>query len=196
MISAIVHGKVDGGRAPTEAEILGLCTLLIVGGLDTVASMMGFVTAFLARHPDHRQQLLDDPKIIPQALEELFRRHGISNVGRTVIRDMDYKGVYFRAGDFVLAPTAAAGLDERHYPDAMRVDFQRVDKKHLVFGKGPHLCIGSYLARTEIRVFLNEWLKRIPHFRIKSEEEVRAQPGKANRITNLPLAWDVIGAKA
>jgi len=191
MISAIVHGKVAGGRSPTEEEVMGLCTLLIVGGLDTVASMLGFITAFLARNPGHRRQLIDEPKLIPQAMEEMFRRHGVATIGRIVARDMDYKGLHFRAGDFILAPTAAAGLDERRYADPLRVDFQRADKKHLAFGRGPHQCIGSFLARTEIRVFLTEWLKRIPDFDITPGEEVRAQPGKANRMTYLPLSWRV-----
>jgi cytochrome P450 len=191
MISAIVHGKVDGGRAPTDTEILGLCTLLIVGGLDTVASMLGFVTAFLARHPEHRRQLVDDPKLIPQALEELFRRHGVANVGRVAVRDVDYRGVHIKAGDFILTPTTAAGLDERHYPEPMAVDFRRADRKHLAFGRGPHQCIGSFLARTEMRVFLTEWLRRIPDFQIPEGAQVRLRPGKANRITHLPLTWQI-----
>ncbi len=189
MISAIIHGKVDGGRSPTQMEIMGLSTLLIVGGLDTVASMLGFITAFLARNPAYRQQLIDEPERIPKAMEELFRRHGVANIGRTVARDLEYKGIQFKEGDFILTPTTAAGLDDHHYPDAMRVDFDRADKKHLAFGRGPHQCIGSFLARTEIRVFLTEWLKRIPHFEIKSGEEPQVLPGKANRVTYLPLTW-------
>ena len=189
MISAIIHGKVDGGRTPTQMEIMGLATLLIVGGLDTVASMLGFIALFLARNPAFRQQLIDEPSRIPKAMEELFRRHGVANIGRTVARDLDYKGIHFKEGDFILIPTAAAGLDDRHYPDAMRADVDRVVRKHLSFGRGPHQCIGSFLARTEIRVFLTEWLKRIPHFEIKAGDAPRVVPGKANRITYLPLAW-------
>jgi cytochrome P450 len=191
MISAIVHGKVDGGRSPTQMEMMGLSTLLIVGGLDTVASMLGFITAFLARNPAHRQQLIDEPERIPKAMEELFRYHGLSNIGRTAARDMDYKGIHFKEGDFILTPITAAGLDDRHYPDAMRIDFDRIEKKHLTFGRGPHQCIGSFLARTEIRVFLQEWLRRIPNFEIKSGEQPKVLPGKANRVTYLPLTWKV-----
>ena len=192
MISAILHGKVDGGRATTPEEVLGLCALLIAGGLDTVASMLGFIAMFLARHPAHRQQLIDEPALIPNALEELMRRHHIANVARVVIRDMDYKGVPFKAGDIVLTPTTLAGLDERRYPDAMTVDFRRGDRKHLVFGRGPHQCIGSFLARTELKVFLTEWLKRIPHFEVKAGEQPVAMPGKANRVSYLPLTWPVV----
>lgn len=190
MISAIIHGKVEGGRALTDTEVLGLCTLLIVGGLDTVASMLGFITNFLARHPEHRRRLAATPALIPSAMEELFRRHGVANVGRVVARDMVYKGVTFKQGDFVMTPTASAGLDERRYPDPMTVDFDRKDRKHIAFGRGPHQCIGSFLARTEIKVFLTEWLKRIPDFQIKDGEEVVMLPGKANRITYLPISWN------
>lgn len=189
MISAIIHGKVDGGRSPTMEEIISLCTLLIVGGLDTVASMLGFITMFLARNPDHRNQLINNPNIVSQAMEELFRRHGIANVGRIATRDIDYKGVRFKTGDFILASTTLAGLDDRRYPDAMTVDFNRLDKKHIIFGKGPHQCIGSFLARTEIRVFIGEWLKRIPDFEIKSGCNPLVIPGKANRVAYLPLTW-------
>lgn len=189
MVSAILHGKVDGGRSPTAEEALGLCALLIAGGLDTVASMLGFITLFLARNPAHRQQLIDSPTLIPNAMEEMMRRHHIANIARTVVRDMDYKGVHFKAGDIIMTPTSLAGLDEQRYPNAMTVDFHRGDKKHLVFGRGPHQCIGSFLARTEIRVFLTEWLKRIPHFEVKAGDEPVIRSGKANRISYLPLTW-------
>jgi cytochrome P450 len=191
MISAIIHGKVDGGRATTEPEILSLCALLMAGGLDTVASMLGFIAMFLARNPAHRQQLIDDPKLTGPALEELMRRHHIANVARVVSRDMDYKNVHFKAGDLLLMATSLAGIDEQHYPDAMTVDFKRVNRKHLAFGRGPHQCIGSFLARTELRVFLTEWMKRIPHFEIKAGAQPIAAPGKANRVHYLPLTWKV-----
>jgi len=194
MISAIIHGKIENGRSPTESEILGLCALLIAGGLDTVASMLGFIALFLARNPGHRRQLIErvgDSKFVSGALEELMRRHHIANVSRVVVRDMNYKGVEFKAGDVILTATSLAGLDDQHYPNAKSVDFGRADKKHLAFGRGPHQCIGSFLARTELRVFLTEWLKRIPDFEVKAGQKPVAAPGKANRVHFLPLTWKV-----
>jgi cytochrome P450 len=190
IISAIVKAQVDGGRPMTDDELVGLSTVLIGGGLDTVASMLGFITLFLATHPAHCQQLVQDPALINDALEELMRRHHITTIGRVVIKDMDFKGVQLKAGDFILTPTAAAGVDPRRYPDPYTVNFRREDKKHLVFGKGPHQCIGSLLARTELRVFLQEWLKRIPQFAIKAGEQPIAKPGKANGVHYLPLTWN------
>jgi cytochrome P450 len=91
----------------------------------------------------------------------------------------------------VLTPTSMAGLDDRKYNDPMTVDFNRADKRSLVFGKGPHQCIGAFLARTELRVLLTEWLKRIPEFRVKPGEIPRAVPGRANAMYYLPLVWDI-----
>ena len=191
MISAIIQGKVDGGRSPTPEEILGLCGLLAIGGLDTVASMLGLIALFLANNPGHRRRLIEQPEILGPAIEEMMRRHHIANVARVVARDLEYKGVTFKQGDIILTATSFAGIDDRHFPDAMTVDFDRPDKKHLVFGRGPHQCIGSFLARTEIRVFLTEWLKRIPDFEVKAGEKPISQPGKANRVEYLPLTWKV-----
>ena len=191
MISAIVHGKVDGGRGLTDSEMLTLCALITVGGLDTVASMLGFMAMFLARNPAHRRWLIENPDQVNAAREEMVRRNHISALARVVVNDMDFKGVRFKAGDMVLLANTLAGIDEGHYPDAFKVDFQRENKKHLAFGAGPHQCIGSFLARTELKVFLTEWLKRIPDFEIKAGESPVVLPGKANRISYLPLTWKV-----
>lgn len=191
IFSAVIRGTVDGGRPVTDEELRGLGSLLIAAGLDTVAGMLGFVTLFLARSPAHRQQLIDNPDLINDALEELLRRHGIANVARIAVNDVELGGVTIKAGDCVLLSTSLAGIDERRYEDPMTVDFARADKKSLVFGRGPHQCIGSLLARTELRVFLREWLRRIPHFELKSGEQPVVVAGKANSVRYLPLVWKV-----
>jgi cytochrome P450 len=84
-----------------------------------------------------------------------------------------------------------AGLDDKRYPDPMTVDFARHDKRSLVFGKGPHQCIGAFLARTELKVFFAEWLKRVPRFKIAPGELPICLPGRANAVSYLPLVWDV-----
>jgi cytochrome P450 len=191
IFSALLQAKIDGGRSVTDEEIIGLGTLMIAAGLDTVASMLGFITKFLAESPPHRRQLVEDPSRINVALEEMMRRFQIANIARTVSRDLEYKGLQFKAGDCILVPTSAAGIDPRRYPDPMTVDFARGDRKGLVFGRGPHQCIGAFLARTELRVFLQEWLKRIPQFSVKAGEKPIAVPGKANGMRYLPLSWSV-----
>ena len=189
IFSAVIRGTVEGGRPVTDEELRGLGSLLIAAGLDTVAGMLGFITLFLATHPSHRQQLVDDPALIDEGLEEMLRRYGIANVARIAVNDVQIGGVTIKAGDCVLLSTSTAGIDERRYPDPMTVDFARADKKSLVFGKGPHQCIGSLLARTELRVFLREWLARIPSFELKPGEQPVVVAGKANSVRYLPLVW-------
>ena len=192
VLSSMLRGTVEGGRPLSENELLGMGALLLAGGLDTVAGMMGYIMIFLAENPGHRQRLIDDPSLIPVAVEELMRRHEIANVAREVIADIEYKGVLMKAGEMVLTPTAMAGIDDRRFDNPMEVDFDRADKRSLVFGKGPHQCIGAYLARTELRVFLSEWLIRIPEFAIKPGEKPIAVPGRANSVHYLPLVWPVV----
>jgi cytochrome P450 len=191
ILSFAMQGTVEDGRHLTESELLGLGALLLAGGLDTVAGMMGFIMLHLARTPEHQDLLAASPELMPQALEELMRRHQIANIARLVVKDTVFKGVTMKQGDMVLTPTSMAGLDERRYPDPMKVDFMRDDKRSLVFGKGPHQCIGAFLARTELRVFITEWLKRVPRFRVAPGETPVTVPGRANAVAYLPLVWDV-----
>lgn len=189
-ISAIVNGVVDG-RPTTQEEIFAMCSIVLFGGLDTVASMLGLIANFLAEHPGHRKQLLDDPKLIPQAVEEMMRRHHLVNIARVAAKDFVYKGIDFKEGDVVLTPTPLAGLDERAYADPLKVDFHRQGPPSLVFGRGPHQCIGSFLARTELKVFVEEWLARIPDFRIKPGSKAEMRGGRVHTVAHLPLVWEV-----
>jgi cytochrome P450 len=191
IFSAVIRGTVENGRSVTDEELVGLGGLLVVAGLDTVAGMLGYITKFLAENPGHRKQLVDDPGLINNALEEMMRRHHLANIARVATRDLEFNGVQIKQGESILVPTSAAGIDERRYPDAMTVDFKRGDKKTLVFGRGPHQCIGSLLARTELRVFLEEWLSRIPDYEIKAGEQPVQETGSATGILYLPLTWKV-----
>lgn len=188
MLSKIATARVDGG-ALTEVEQAGMATLVLIGGLDTVASMLGFVAAFLARNPDHRRQLAREPELIPNAVEELIRRHGVAQPSRIIIKDHEYKGIKFKAGDQIVLSTMMSGLDERLFPDPLKVDFRRKVQTHAIFGNGPHRCPGSFLARTEIKVYLQEWLKRIPDFSIKAGEKPIIRTGVNGSFCYLPLTW-------
>lgn len=191
ILSAVIAGEVEGGRALTDAELLGMGALLLVGGLDTVASMMGFIMIHLAEHDEQRRQLANDPKLINTALEELMRRYQIANIAREVTHDLVFEGVEMKEGDKILTPTSMSGLDDREYPASMEVDFKRLKKQSSVFGKGPHQCVGQFLARTELRVFLAEWLRRIPEFQIKPGTSPLFISGSANSVQSLSLVWDV-----
>ncbi len=187
-ISRLLVAEVDSRRL-SELEVLSLTANVMFGGLDTVVASMGFFMNFLARHAGHRQQLLQEPGLIPDAVEELLRRHGISNFGRMVARDFEFQGLPLRAGDLVLLPAALYNLDERKFADPMTVDFHRPIKHHMGFGTGIHRCLGAQLARLELRVLLQEWLPRIPDFRIADPEAVIVKSGRINGVKALPLRW-------
>ncbi len=188
LVSQLMIGRETGERA-SEDELRGYTRLLLAAGLDTVSSGMGFMFRFLAENPEHARQLAVDPKLIPAALEELLRRFGVSSPARIVARDTELNGVKMRKGDMILVPVTLAGIDEREYPDPLTVDFSRPNASHsLVFGLGIHRCIGSFLARLELRIALEEWLARIPEFRLGGEPVSAA--GLVNSMISLPLRWD------
>jgi cytochrome P450 len=189
-ISHLLTATIDN-RATTRHEVLSLTANVMFGGLDTVVSSMGFFMNFLARHPAHCRELVDEPALIPDAVEELLRRHGITNFGRMVSRDFGYKGLPMRAGDLVLLPAALYNLDERMFSDPMTVDFHRPIKRHVGFGTGIHRCLGAQLARLELRVLLQEWLPRIPEFSIADPSGVVVKSGRINGVTSLPLHWPI-----
>jgi cytochrome P450 len=191
LISSIVTATI-GGRPINDAEIFAMCRVVLFGGLDTVASSMGFIAHFLATHPAHLKQLVDEPGLIPGAIDELLRRFGVSATGRVLTRDFDYKGVRFKQGDRLFVFGAMYGLDERKFQNPLEVDFTRRNPIHAGFGAGAHRCPGSFLARTEIRAFLEEFLKRIPDFRVKAGEKVTFSPGQVQSVRYLPLEWDAM----
>lgn len=189
VLSKVVHGDLDG-VAVTDEQALGMGALLLLGGLDTVASMMGFIMRFLATHPDHRRWIRDNPSDIAKVVEELMRRHGVATNLRTATRDIELDGVTLRAGDFISTPTAVHGLDERRFPDPEDVDFERPARQTLVFGAGPHRCPGMNLARLELRILIEEWLARIPDFELDPDIPMVQKTGGVNGVLKLGLKWD------
>jgi cytochrome P450 len=188
LISKLTRSKVND-RALTDDEIVGMVSLILIGGMDTVASAMSFAAHFLARSPEHRRQLVQRPELIPKAVDELLRRFPIVNQGRYVPEDYLYKGVLLKAGDMIVLPTTLHGLDERKFANPLEVDFERPTPIHSTFGNGPHRCPGSNLGRTEMKLFLQEWLPRIPDFHLKPGGRVGMSSGVNGTIYELPLEW-------
>ena len=191
LISTIVKTEVEG-KPIDDFPLTGMILLLLLGGLDTVASTLGFFAQFLATHPEHRRQLVANPELIPNATEELLRRFPIANLAREVKADVELGGVQLKAGEMVLVPSQMDGLDEHKFADPLTVDFNR-DKPgaNSTFGGGVHRCVGSMLARTELRIFLEEWLKRIPDFSIKPGSTPKVAARSVATITSLELVWPV-----
>jgi cytochrome P450 len=184
-------------RFQGEHEVIGMALLVFFGGLDTVANMLSFTTEHLARHPEDRKRLIDDPALIPQATEEFIRRFGLSNTGRLILSDFDYKGAPFKRDEMVMVPISMSSMDDRKYADPLKIDFDRAENfdakgqpTHNTFGNGPHKCVGSPLARAEMHVFLQEWLKAIPDFRLDPANPPVSHSGAVNGMNTLHLLWD------
>jgi cytochrome P450 len=190
LISQITQSEVDG-RPISAKEALNICVLLLFGGLDTVASQMGFIAKFLAENPGHRHRLLAEPRITPTAIEEMLRRFALPNTARILTCDYHYKDVHFRKGDMIQLPKSLYALDERRNSDPFTVDFDRRPStiKHVAFGGGVHVCPGAVLARREIAVFLEEWLPRIPDFTIDPDRPPTVVSGMTNSFVDLHLRW-------
>lgn len=188
LISRIGLARIEG-EPLDEETIAGMVQLLLLAGLDTVISMLGFFAVFLARNPSHRSQLIEDPSLIPGAVEELLRRYGIGMISRELVADFEFGGVLMRQGDMVLVPTPLDGLDERKFLNPETVDFTRKVINHGTFGFGAHRCMGSMLARIELRIFLEEWLRLIPDFQVEPGATVDVSSGATVSVTRLPLVW-------
>jgi cytochrome P450 len=190
LFSSLHVAEVEG-RKLSEKEISEIGLLMVAGGLDTVVAETCFIAAFLAQSPAHRQELREHPERLENAMEELFRRFGVSNLARMVNQDVEFAGLSFRKGDGVLLVFPLAGLDETVTENPMVVDFQRKSPRHLLFSTGPHTCIGNRLAKREIKIFLEEWLTRIPDFTLSPGHKPRMATGVVNHVEALHLSWQV-----
>lgn len=189
LASLLANGEVDG-RPFTDDETIGMYFMFYLAGLDTVTSALGFVFRELAQSPWLQQQLRDEPELIPNAIEELLRAYTIVEGKRTLTKDIDFHGVKMKKGDRIFIGTTTAGRDDREFEDPHNIDFRRQDIRHIAFAAGPHRCIGSHLARREIKIALEEWLTRVPFFRMKEGDKSRAQASIVWGLTYLPLEWD------
>lgn len=189
LLSQIAITDIDGRRLE-DHQALGMAMLVFFGGLDTVVNMMCFIMHHLALHPDQQRLLAQHPDRIPRAVEEMIRRHGVANTSRLVTRDLDLRGIRLRQGDVILAPNMFIGLDEDKFPNPLEIELDRKTVTHGAFGNGPHRCVGANLARSELRIFLEEWLKCIPAFAIAAGTTVMMRSGAVCGIEGLPLVWD------
>lgn len=158
--------RLPEGEGLTDAEILGLCFLFVLAGLDTVTSALGFAFAHLASDAELRRQICDDPTVIPTFIEEQLRVEvPVPFVPRVTNEDVELAGVRVPKDSNVLVVYGCANRDPRRYqnPDTVNLDKQQ---PHFAFGRGPHRCLGSHLARLELRLVLEEWHKRIPEYRL------------------------------
>ncbi len=188
LLTTIVHGEVDG-RPLTHEELLGITHLLLLGGLDTVTATLDCMILYLANNPERRRALVEDPSLIPPAVEELLRHQTpVMMVPRIIAQSGEIGGVTFEAGDGATLMIGAADVDEAEFDDPDAVLFDRERNRHLAFGGGPHRCLGSHLARLELRVALEEFHRRIPEYSLADGAEIRFSPG-IRQADHLPLVF-------
>ena len=188
LLSRIVTAEVDG-RPLTQAEMLGMCHLLLLGGLDTVTATLDCMIAYLAQHPERRRSVVADPELMSAAIEELLRHQTpVMMVPRIVAQDVEMGGVSLAAGDGATLLIGAANVDPAEFADPDEVRLDRGANRHLAFGGGPHRCLGSHLARMELRVAMEEFHKRIPEYQLADGAEIHFSPG-IRQADSLPLVF-------
>jgi cytochrome P450 len=185
------------GQAWTDDEVLGFAYLFTLAGLDTVTSTIGFVIQYLATHDEVRRQVVADPDLVDVVIEEIIRLETAApQLPRTTTQDVEVHGTVIPAGSPVVLVAGAANRDPARYPSPDDVDLSQSDLGHLTFGSGPHRCIGSHLARRELRILVDELHKRIPDYSLApgAKPEV-AWPQPSIRLSSLPIVFPAAGAK-
>jgi len=187
-LSRIVNARIDG-EPLSPKQVMGMAVLVLGAGLDTVASLLGFVARFLANHPDHRRDLIERPEIRARACQEFYRRFGLVSHSREVVHETILGGVTVLPGDIVVIPNVLVGLDDALNPDPLTVNFDRPNIEHAIFSTGVHRCPGAILATRELEIFLDEWLSRIPDFTIKPGTAPCVVGGNVITHAELWLSW-------
>lgn len=187
LISRLLDADV-GGRPPNFEEMQSLCLMLFIAGLDTVVNGMSLIVRHLATDAELQATLRAEPKRIPSAVEEILRRYTFTTPPRFLAADTSFRGAPLRKGDLLILYLPAADLDPRGFEAPLKVDLER-KTPHLAFGAGPHRCVGAQLARIELRILLEEWLKRVPPFELDAEHPWKFHGGFVYSIDSLPLRW-------
>jgi len=157
----------DAPDSLTDEEAIGLCFLFVLAGLDTVTDAMGFGMQRLAENPAKRREIVEDPSLIPAAVEELLRLDPPAPfLPRVTTREVKLGNATLSEGSRVTAYLSTANRDENLFPKPYEIDFHREENRHISFGLGAHRCLGSHLARLELRVLYEEWHKRMPEYHV------------------------------
>lgn len=181
-----------GGERLTRHEMLDICFVLLTAGLDTVTDSLTCFFAFLAQHDEHRRLLVAQPDLIPDAVEELLRwETPVPAVVRWARETRTLDDQVAGAGHLVIANLSAANVDPLEFPDPLEVRFDRDVNRHLAFGGGVHRCLGSHLARRELRITLREWHRRIPEYTLSPGYEVAYRP-PLRFVPDLQLTWPTV----
>jgi cytochrome P450 len=188
LLNAEFEDETGTMRKLTREEILNYLGLLAAAGNETTTRLIGWSGKVLAEHPDQRAELVEDPMLIPNTIEELLRYESPSPVqARYVAADVEHYGHKVPAGSIMLVLTASANRDERRFANPDRFDIHREVGHHVAFGYGIHFCLGAALARLEGRVALDEVLQRFPTWEVDWENAVQAHTSTVRGWEKLPV---------
>jgi len=195
LLGWLVAAEVDGERLSKD-QFVNICLLLMIAGLDTVSASLSCLLSWLARHPAERRWILEDPARWPAAIEELMRYESPVPQGfRQAADEIEIDGVTYPAGTRFIMSWPAANLDPEVFDDPLTVDLARSPNPHVVFASGWHRCLGSHLARVELRVALEAFHHRIPEYEVVPGAELQYVPLGVRQVMHLPLVWGAAGAQ-
>jgi cytochrome P450 len=188
LISTLLRSEVEGQPVP-DGHVLGTVALTLIAGVDTTWSAIGSALWHLATNPEDLARLVAEPDLLPTAVEELLRAYSPVTMARIVTEDLEFGGCPMHEGDRVLMNFPAANRDPDAFPDADKVVIDRQVNRHVAFGAGIHRCAGSNLARMEMRVAIEEFISRIPTFRLDPDGEVTWAGGQVRGPRTVPVLF-------
>jgi cytochrome P450 len=189
LISTLMKARDQNGQPLPDGHVLGSLRLLLIAGIDTTWSAIGSSLWHLAKTPADRERLVAEPELMPLAVEELLRAYSPVTMAREVMKETVVSGCPIKPGNMVLLSFPAANRDPAVFPDADKVVIDRKENRHAAFGLGIHRCVGSNLARMELTVAIEEWLKRIPDFRLDPAGRITWSEGTVRGPRQLPLLF-------
>ena len=193
LISTLMDARDKDGQPLSDMHVLGSLRLLLIAGIDTTWSAIGSSLWHLARTPADRARLVAEPELMPTAVEELLRAYSPVTMAREVMKETVISGCPVKPGNMVLLSFPAANRDPAMFPEADKVVIDRKENRHAAFGLGIHRCVGSNLARMEMTVAIEEWLKRIPDFSLDPAGQVTWSEGTVRGPRQLPILFGTAG---
>lgn len=188
LISILMNSEVDGQRLEGQ-DLLGTLMVVMIAGLDTTWAALSSCMLHLASHPEDRRRLVAEPDLIPTAVEELLRFYAPVALTRETTREVELNGTTLPAESLILLAWNAANRDPEVFPDADKVVIDRKENRHVAFGTGIHRCIGAAIARMEIKVALEEWLRAIPEFELEDPDAVTYATGHVWGPRTVPVVY-------
>jgi cytochrome P450 len=177
----------DAGAEMTDDDVVNTLFLLLIAGIDTTWSAIGFSLLHLATHPEDRRRLAAEPDLVPQATEEFLRAYSPVTIARIATTDTEVGGCPVSAGDWVMMSFPAANRDPEVFDRADEVVIDRAENRHAAFGLGVHRCLGSNLARLEMVIAIEAWMKRFPEFHLTDPEAVSYSSGQVRGPRRIPV---------